>query len=428
MPGLALRQPECQVDPSARLCAVDLVSFRALLVEPGPQAVMAATGALDASRDPVRVASDLRREFATLPPDVAAAAMTQAQFRRRARAKFGARAERMWFTADGVEQATRTEVADHRAARFRRWAADLGRPIRIADLCCGVGGDLQALVGAGCDVAGFDRDPLTVQVARANIAALGLTGASVECLDVEALDLHTFDAAFLDPARRHEGRRTFDVRAYSPSWPYVTGLLAAMPAAVKVAPGIPHELVPEGVEAEWVSFGGDVKEAVLWSGPLATPGVLGVQRRATLLPSGATLVASEGAPAAAGAPLRYLYEPDGAVVRAHLVADVAQAIDGRLLDPSTAYLTSDRLVATPFARAFEIDHVMPFSLKRLRHELHTREVGAVTIMKRGSAVDVEKLRRDLRLTGHGHVVVVLALVGGRHQVLLAQPVQVASRD
>lgn len=405
------------------LWAVDLDSFRTLLVDPGPQAVTAATNALDAGRDPVRVASDLRREFAALPPNVAAAAMTQAQFRRRARAKFGPRAERMWFTADGVEQSTRTEVADHRAARFARLAVDLGRSPRVADLCCGVGGDLQALIGAGCEVTGFDRDPLTVEVARANLAASGAPDQpehGVECLDVETLDLREFDAAFLDPARRHDGRRTFDVRAYSPSWPYVIRVLGALPAAVKVAPGIPHELVPDGTEAEWVSFGGDVKEAVLWSGRLATAGV---RRRATLLPLGASLVAADGAPTAAGGPLRYLYEPDGAVVRAHLVAEVARLLDGHLLDPTTAYLTSERLVITPFARAFEIDHVMPFSLKQLRHELHARDVGAVTIMKRGSAVDVEKLRRDLRLSGHGHVVVVLALVGGRHQVLIARPVQ-----
>jgi SAM-dependent methyltransferase len=406
------------------LVVVDLDTFRALLADPGPLAVTTAISALDDGHDALRVSHDLRREFTALPASVASAAMTQAQLRRRARAKFGTTAERMWFTADGVEQATRAQVADHRAARFGRLNDSLGRVPRVADLCCGVGGDLQALVRAGCRVSGFDRDPLTIEVARANITALGLAdiaaGVGVDCLDVETLDLHEFDAAFLDPARRHNGRRTFDVRAYSPSWPYVARVLDTMPAAVKVAPGIPHDLVADGVEAEWVSFEGDVKEAVLWSGPLATPGV---QRRATLLPSGATLVAGDGVPPAVGAPLRYLYEPDGAVVRAHLVAEVAQLIGGRLLDASTAYLTSDQLVPTPFARAFEVEHVMGFSLKQLRHELRARDVGAVTIMKRGSAVDVEKLRHDLRLTGHGHAVVVLALVGGRHQVLIARPVQ-----
>ena len=189
-------------------------------------------------------------------------------------------------------------------------------------------------------------------------------------------------------------------------------------AAAKVAPGIPHELVPAGIEIEWVSVGGGLKEAVLWAGSL-TDGE--TRRRATLLPSGATMQSKSDVdgPAPTGAMRRYLYEPDDAVVRAHLVGDLAGSIDGVLLDATTAYLTSDRLVDTPFAHAFEVSEVMPFSLKRLRSALRERDVGGVTIMKRGSAVDVEQLRRDLRLKGTRQAVVVLALIDGKHHAVIA---------
>jgi len=415
-PHLAHDQREGWVGPDT-IDGVDVDSFRALLGDPGRAAVEHAGAALDAGGDPLAVATGVRRQFGTLAPQVAAAALTQAQLRRRGRAKFGVDADRMWFTPDGVEQATRPEVAERRAARFARLNDTLGRPARVADLCCGVGGDLRALASVGAHVTGYDRDPLTAEVARANLDALGISGATVECLDVETLDRSGFDAAFLDPARRRDGRRTFDVRAYSPSWPYAVGLLTEMPAAVKVAPGIPHGVVPEGVEAEWVSFGGELKEAVLWSGSLARRGT---RRQATVLPAGATLVDDESA-AGVSAPMRYLYEPDPAVVRAHLVATLAARIGGALLDATTAYLTSDALTSTPYARPFEIVDVMPFSLKRLRHELRARGVGAVTIMKRGSAVDVERLRHDLRLDGDRHLVVVLALIAGKRHALLATP-------
>ena len=154
----------------------------------------------------------------------------------------------------------------------------------------------------------------------------------VECVDVESVDLRAYDAAFIDPARRGGGRRTFDVNAYSPPWSFVTAVLAQMPAAAaKVAPGIPHELIPAGIETEWVSVGGGLKEAVLWAG-LLTDG--STRRRATLLPSGATMQATADAdePAPTGAMRRYLYEPDNAVVRAHLIGDLARSIDGVLLD------------------------------------------------------------------------------------------------
>jgi hypothetical protein len=189
-----------------------------------------------------------------------------------------------------------------------------------------------------------------------------------------------------------------------------------MPAAAKVAPGIDHELVPDGVETEWVSFAGGLKEAVLWSAALAT----NARRRATVLPARATLVGTGGEAPPVGPPLRYLYDPDPAVVRAHLVAELAELVGGRLLDPTTAYVTSDELIATPFARPFEIVEVMPFSLKRLRQALRARGTGAVTIMKRGSAVDVERLRHDLTLSGDGHAVVVLALVERHHHALIAR--------
>ncbi len=98
-----------------------------------------------------------------------------------------------------------------------------------------------------------------------------------------------------------------------------------------MAPGIPHELIPAGIETEWVSVGGGLKEAVLWAG-LLTDG--STRRRATLLPSGATMQATADAdePAPTGAMRRYLYEPDNAVVRAHLIGDLARSIDGVLLD------------------------------------------------------------------------------------------------
>jgi len=313
---------------------------------------------------------------------------------------------------DGLEQATRQSVAQVRARRFA------GRG-RVADLCCGIGGDLVAIARAGCSVVGVERNPLTAEVARANARALGLSErVRVETGDVAAYDLAGFDTVFCDPARRTARGRVFDPAAYSPPWGWVTRLFAR-DCAVKAAPGIPHELVPEGVEAEWVSDHGEVKEAVLWSGGLGS----GVSRRATLLPSGATLTPDHAlGEAPMGRVGRYLYEPGGAVVRAHLVAEVAAVVGGRLVDPTIAYITADRLVVTPYATAYEVTDVMPFGLKRLRAALRERGVGTVTVKKRGSAIEPERLRRQLRLHGRGSAVVILTRVAGAPTTLLAQPV------
>ncbi|WP_182898516.1 class I SAM-dependent methyltransferase [Microbispora sp. H10830] len=397
---------------------MDLDAFRTLLTPAGRGALDEAVKILADGADPVAAASALRRSH---PADLAAAALTQASLRRRAEAKFGPDAAVMYFTPHGLEQATHPEVAAHRAARIRaagiRAAGEPEGGPAVLDVCCGIGGDLLALARAGCPVDAVDLDPLTVEIARANAAALGLSRlAEVRTGDAALADPGGYGLLFADPARRGARGRTFDPMAYSPTWPAVLDLVARAPAAcLKVAPGIPYEFIPEGAEAEWVSYRGEVKEAAIWTG--MGPG----GRRATLLPSGDTLTAS-GAEAETGPVSRYLYEPDGAAVRAHLVAEVAALVSGRLVDPRIAYITSDRLVRTGWAPCYEVTDVMPFSLKRLRAVLRERRVGVVTIKKRGSAVDVERLRKDLRLSGGNSVVIVLTRIEERPFALLCQPV------
>ncbi|AZM48172.1 SAM-dependent methyltransferase [Streptomyces sp. WAC 06738] len=388
----------------------------AALLTPEGQALLAELREHDPA-DELALATRLRR---THPAELVSAALGQARLRQRAAAKFGADAARMYFTPDGVEQATRTAVAAHRAARFAALGVD-----RVADLCCGIGGDAVALARAGIAVLAVDRDPAAAAAARANATALGVAGrVEVRCAEVGDVDISGYDAVFVDPARRVRGRgRVFDPEAYSPplSWAVeVAGRVSH--GALKVAPGIPHEAVPEAAEAEWVSDAGDVKEAVLWFGA-ASGAVSPGRRRATLLPGGATLV-GRGLPDPPPGPVgRYLYEPDGAVIRAHLVAEVAAQAGGRLLDPTIAYVTSDDLVRTPYATAYEITDTLPFNVKKLRALLRERGVGSVTVKKRGSAVEPEELRRKLKLTGPAAVscTVFLTRVAGAPTVLLGRP-------
>ncbi|MCA1666383.1 MAG: class I SAM-dependent methyltransferase [Thermomicrobia bacterium] len=391
----------------------DCETFNALLDTDGQRllAEIAARGLTEANT--LALATELRRRY---PAPLVAAAMTQVRLRARAYTKFGDDAARMYFTQAGLEQATSGIVATHHAARYR--AAR-----RIADLCCGIGGDLRALVD-GHDVLAVDRDPLTAAVAAANLRALGLASrVIVRCDDVTTVDFMGYDAAFLDPARRAAGRRIFNVADYQPPWSFIASLVGRVGnVGIKVAPGIPHDLVPPDTEAEWVSRDGDVKEAALWFGALRTAGVA---RRATLLPSGATLTATTREPPPLSSPRRYLFEPDGAVIRAHLVAEVAAQINGALLDPTIAYITSDTLTPTPFARAYIIEDAMPFSLKRLRAYLRERAIGHVVIKKRGSPLTPETLLNDLRLAGDNHCILFLTKVSGKHTVLIGSAVETA---
>ncbi|ADU06074.1 MULTISPECIES: THUMP-like domain-containing protein [Micromonospora] len=406
---------------------MDLDQLAALRTPEGSAALAAAERV--AGGDPLAAAAALRS--AGIPGGLAAAALTQAELRRRAVGKFGAAAAGMFLTRAGLEQATRRAVADRRAARLR--AAGV---TTLADLGCGLGADALAAARAGIWVYAVEADPVTAAMAAANAEAAGLADlVTVERGDATAFDATGVDAVFCDPARRRAGtgRRVFDPNAYSPPWDFVTGLAARVPrTVVKVAPGLDHALIPAGAEAEWVSVDGDLVEAALWCGELAE-----VPRRATLLrekegpllnASGSKRVPSyhltgTGAQEAPVGPVRrFLYDPDPAVVRAHLVAELAADLDATLADPSIAYLYADEARPTPFARCLEITDVLPFSLKRLRALLRERRVGRVEIRKRGSALEPEKLRRDLRLSGDEAAGLALTRVAGDPTVLVCRPV------
>lgn len=395
----------------------DVADLRALLTPEGRRLLARLPAYAPATA--LAVGAALRREG--LDERLVATAMTQARLRARGRAKFGDLAERLLFTEDGLQQATRPTVAALHAGRYlSAGVAD------VLDLCCGIGGDLLAMAAAGLAVTGVDRDPMTCAVAEANLAALGLDGrARVRCADVTEVDVSAAGALFVDPARRSGRGRTFDPRAYSPPFDTVLAMADAVAATgAKLAPGIPHAVLPTAAEAEWVSDGGDVLECGLWFGPLAS----GVARRATLLPSGATVTGdgSRRTPGGTGRSNgvgvgRWLHEPDGAVIRAGLVAEVAEPLGGALLDPTIAYFTTAAPTPSPFTTAYEVTDVLPFGLKRLRTLLRSRGVGTLTVKKRGTAVQPEALRRQLRLSGDAEATIVLTRVAGRQTVLVVRP-------
>ena len=384
---------------------MDLDAFRWLLTDEG-QELLEAAGVVGGDELPVQ--QQLRRRAS---PEHVAAALTQVELRRRAVAKFGDLAGRMYFTPDGLEQATRHSVARHRAARLAAASTST-----LIDLGCGIGGDLVAAAAVGITSAGVDLDPVRVAVADANLAALGVPGA-VAVADATTLDTSPFEVAYADPARRSARGRTWSADDWEPPWSFVLELLAR-DSCVKVAPGVPHDLLPEGVEAEWVSDHGEVKEAALWSGRLAT-----TARRATVIGDGglATITDEDDPGAGVRAVGDFLYEPDGAVIRAGLVTAVAAGVDGGLVDEHIAYVTSEASYRTPFARGYRVLERLPFREKQLRAALRERGVGTLTIKKRGVSVSPDELRHRLALRGDRTATLVLTRVAGHGTALLVEP-------
>jgi len=373
-------------------------------------------GALPPYDDKQALALSERLHREGLDPRLVAGALTQSRLRARARAKFADFADGMLFTASGLEQATRLSVGARHARRY----LDAGCA-RVADITCGIGGDAMAMAALGLGVLAVDADELTAAIATVNLRHFPDT--EVRHADGLTLDLAGVDGTFADPARRTAaGRRRHDPAAYTPPLDAVLALRLTGPAlGVKVGPAIPHTAVPADAEAQWVSVDGDVVEAGLWFGPLAPDGP---GRGALVIRGGtATTVRGPAGRPEVGPVGSYLYEPDGAVIRAGLVSAVVDQVHGRLLDRTIAYVTSDTLVPGDIADAYRVLDTLPFGLKRLRTALRERGVGRLTIKKRGTAVVPEQLRRQLDLRGDAEATIVLTRVAGEQQVLVVEPVE-----
>ena len=394
---------------------MDLDGLRDLLSPRGQQVLVEAMKLAPRQEDFLRHFTLLSRKF---PAELARSAVEIAILRREAALKFP-QAQKMYFTRPALEQATPAEVAAYHAERYLPFS-------QVVDLGCSIGGDTLALAQL-VPTLGIDIDPLRLRMAFANAEALNLSGRTqfVQADLYAWLPVHRSAACalFFDPARRSSERRAFHVGDYQPPLEVVNRWLAHFPAlGVKISPGVERsELLPYDAEVEFISLQGEMKEAVLWFGPLKT-----AARRATILPGPHTMAADlteREEPAAISPPQRYLYEPDPAVLRAGLVRSLARRLNATQLDEDIAYLTSASYLPTPFARAWEIETWLPFNLKRLRDYLRQRRVGRVTVKKRGSPLEPEALIRDLRLKGDQERVIFLTHFMGKPIVILGLPGQ-----
>jgi len=408
---------------------MNLSAFRTLLTPPGQEALADAERLQPREKDFLLHFQALSKRYA---PALARAALETAILRREATSKFPD-AARMYFTRESLEQATHTDVSSYRAKRYQPFD-------HVADLGCSIGGDALALAHAGHHITGLDLDPLRLHLAKANAQTSGLADqlSFIQADLSQSLPLsHTSSlphslALFFDPARRANHRRAFSVHDYTPPLDIIRTWLPSFPAfGVKISPGVAlDELAGYDCEIEFISLNGELKEACLWFGPLKTG-----ERRATVLPGAFTLTGDRrqqteaplspvsGPPSSLSRPLSYLYEPDPAILRAGLVTTLAAQLNAAQLDPTIAYLTSDVLIATPFARIWPIEDWMPFNLKKLRAYLRERNIGRVTVKKRGSPLEPERLIRDLRLKGENEKVLVLTKWQGEPVVLVCTPPQ-----
>jgi hypothetical protein len=340
----------------------------------------------------------------------------QIELRHRAREKFSS-ADRMFFCRKGLEQATDEQLALYKAGRF---PADTA----LADLCCGIGGDIIGLVRRGT-VTGVDLEPAMALLAGVNAAAHGANSARCQTLQADAagFPVESMHAWHCDPDRRPQGRRTTRVELYQPPLAILERkLIENRNAAIKLAPAA--EAPPdwrEAAELEWLGSRGECRQQVAWFGALARHRG---KHSATIVGSGGTSRSVVGAPdesiSVAQNLERYLYEPHAAVLAANLSGSLCREYVLAIVSAGGGYLTGSRLIDDPALSVFEINDVLPLDRRRLRAYCREHRIGRLEVKKRGVKIDPARLRREIVGAGEREATLIVTPCAGQLRAIMAR--------
>lgn len=347
----------------------------------------------------------LRKELSS---QQSAAILAQAELRKRAARKF-TQADQMFFTDIGLQQSTDQEIAAYKALRF---PAD--QP--LADLCCGIGGDLIALAQRG-PVTAVDASADHLCFADANASAHGAKLADTRCGWAEETPLQQFAAWHIDPDRRHEDRRTIRLDSFSPTLDQLEAMLRLnRNAALKLAPAsrLPEAWEEEG-QCEWISHHRECKQLVVWLGELAhQPGT----RKATRIDQAGRVDSFEGtvrSPISSSDVGSYLFDPDPALVASGLVDTLAESLHLTRLSPDSHYLTGCDAIDHPLLQSFEVISQEKVDAKRLKKAVTEAQWGTLELKQRGLELKLEAMRKQLKPRGkeEGTIVFTPTVAGNR---------------
>ncbi|MCF7912741.1 MAG: class I SAM-dependent methyltransferase [Candidatus Cloacimonetes bacterium] len=360
----------------------------------------------------------LRAEYPELPlSDL----LNHYKLQKRGKVKFS-RADEMVFTAKGVEQCSSEIMGKYHNRRA-------GKVTSIADLCCGIGGDLQYLADNRKRVYAVDLDEDSLLCARYNCQDRGNIIYLPERVEKFG---YKVDLIYADPDRRPQGKRKVNVEEMSPSLEDLLDLFFERKLCggmlIKLAPVINYlkvekeyfgnrgKYATQWYSWEFISENGVVKEVLLCIGDQAER----YKRKSVLLPAGLELTGSGNEEILEAGWQSYVFEPDKAIIRAGLVQKLGMEIGYQLLDSHLGLLTGTQAVSEDYGRLYRLKELLPYNRKLLQKYLREQEIGELVIKTRGFPETVESLRHNFKLKGKNRMIMLIVRIGEGHQVAVLE--------
>ena len=413
--------------------------FRWLISEEAAPILIEVQDAIEVQINALQIAKKLRKQIS---PERSALVMEQANLRIRAKKKFS-HPEKMFFTRRGLEQSSGKLIAQYKAMRFAGLA-------NVADICCGIGGDLIGLAKRGVRSScfdptqlrtpkteqldpseirtiGVDADELTSLFARRNLEASGLDSElhCIEQVDFDQFAIDSMDGIHIDPDRRMKDR-TVRGNHFSPSLQSIYERVSDdCSLAIKVAPATPTaDYYPQSLHREWIGDHRECKQQVLWSGPFSN---LAGYRTATYIGRNGLVSQISIEESKMDRPVQmfdsiydFIYEPHSAVLAAGMTDVIARQYGLRRFTSQIVYLTGDQVIDDPLLSRFQVLQILPMSLRKTIKILRSLEVGVVELKKRGiDNVTVEQYGR-MKLDGPNKATVILTRLGNTRIAIIAK--------
>ena len=312
------------------------------------------------------------------------------------------RAYQMKFNRDGLAQASSKYVAEYRTWKMRQ---KLGEVQKSLDVGSGVGGDTIAM-SLRWKVLSVERSPVTMAMLKHNVQVYN-TGKNVDFIlgdilklvdDIEfQKKLEDIDCIFFDPSRRGKGKR---IEEYEPSLSFVEKLKDfSQNICVKIALGVDLSRIKYDCDVEVISYKGEVKEVVLWFGEFKVSSdkkhIL-----ATKLPEKITWIQKQKRyKVPVSEPKEFIYEPDPAFIKAHLISDIAEKYNLHQLNENIAYLTSDSYIETPIMKSYHVLAYENLDYDVINNKLSKLNLGKIDFKARGVSIDLKTIHKYIHGTG-----------------------------
>ncbi|MHA2400262.1 MAG: hypothetical protein ACXADU_15415 [Promethearchaeota archaeon] len=326
------------------------------------------------------------------------------------------RASQMKFTMQGLAQASSKSLAEYRTWKMRQ---QLGPIQKSVDVGSGIGGDTIAMA-LRWKVLSIEKDPIIMDMLKHNVQVYNVEknvayihGDILELVDDKNFRKQLIDinCIYFDPSRRAKGKRTVKIEEYNPPLSLVERLQEFTPnICVKISPGVDISYIQYDCDIEVVSYKGEVREVVLWFGKFKKSSERN-SLLATKLPEKITWVQkSERYDVPVSKPKKYIYEPDPAFIKAHLISDLAEEFKLYQLNKKIAYLTNDDFISTPILKSYQVLTYCKLDFTLINKTILELNLGKLDYKARGLFIDLKSIHKSIKGKGRNKGLIIFTKV------------------